>query len=89
MHSTSPIPITKKPGLNDHVLRAELAKGWDIIIMGNRVAQRLFIHFSVVILGIIVCNVGLAIVELSMIGEPADPFATPLEILSDKYWAFP
>ena len=36
--------------------------------------------FSVVILGTIACNVGLAVLEPSMIGEPADPFSIPLEI---------
>jgi hypothetical protein len=39
-------------------------------------AQRPFIYFfPVVILGTIACNVGLAVLEPSMIGEPADPFA--------------
>jgi cytochrome b6/cytochrome b6-f complex subunit 4/photosystem II CP47 chlorophyll apoprotein len=39
--------------------------------------------FSVVILGTIACNVGLAVLEPSMIGEPADPFTTLLEILPE------
>ncbi|KAK8942291.1 Cytochrome b6-f complex subunit 4 [Platanthera guangdongensis] len=34
----------------------------------------------------IACNVGLAVLEPSMIGEPADPFATPLEILPEWYF---
>ena len=38
------------------------------------------------ILGTIACNVGLAVLEQSMIGEPADPFATPLEILPEWYF---
>ncbi|KAJ8772775.1 hypothetical protein K2173_027952 [Erythroxylum novogranatense] len=42
--------------------------------------------FPVVIIGTIACNVGLAVLEPSMIGEPADPFATPLEILSEWYF---
>ncbi|KAL1152639.1 hypothetical protein V6Z11_A09G123500 [Gossypium hirsutum] len=42
--------------------------------------------FPVVILGTIACNVGLAVLEPSMIGEPADPFATPLEILPEWYF---
>ncbi|KAL2225392.1 UNVERIFIED_CONTAM: Cytochrome b6, partial [Sesamum indicum] len=50
IYKNSPIPITKKPDLNDPVLRAKLAK------------------------------------EPSMIGEPADPFATPLEILPEWYF---
>ena len=39
--------------------------------------------FPVVILGTIACSVGLAVLEPSMIGEPANPFATPLEILPE------
>ena len=42
--------------------------------------------FRVVILGTIACKVGLAVLEPSMIGEPADPFATPLEILPEWYF---
>ncbi|KAF1876854.1 hypothetical protein Lal_00033145 [Lupinus albus] len=37
-------------------------------------------------MGTIACNVGLAVLEPSMIGEPADPFATPLEILPEWYF---
>ncbi|XBH54094.1 hypothetical protein VPH35_076465 [Triticum aestivum] len=74
---SSPIPITKKPDLNDHVLRAKLAKGMGHNYYGNP---------HVVILGTIACNVGLAVLEPSMIGEPADPFATPLEILPEWYF---
>ena len=40
----------------------------------------------VVILGTIACNVGLAVLGPSMIGEPADPFASPLEILPEWYF---
>ncbi|KAK8487350.1 hypothetical protein V6N11_021422 [Hibiscus sabdariffa] len=45
----------------------------------------MLMHFLMilVILGTIACNVGLAVLEPSMIGEPADPFATPLEILPE------
>ncbi|KAL4196016.1 hypothetical protein AMTRI_Chr04g243920 [Amborella trichopoda] len=39
--------------------------------------------FPVVILGTIVCNVGLAVLEHSMMGGPTDPFATHLEILPE------
>ena len=42
--------------------------------------------FPVVIFGTIACNVGLAVLEPSMIGEPANPFATPLEILPEWYF---
>ncbi|MFS7929890.1 Cytochrome b6-f complex subunit 4 [Helianthus anomalus] len=42
--------------------------------------------FPVVILGMIACNVGLEVLEPSMIGELADPFATPLEILPECHF---
>ncbi|KAJ0480681.1 putative cytochrome b/b6, cytochrome b6/f complex, subunit IV, cytochrome b/b6 domain superfamily [Helianthus annuus] len=42
--------------------------------------------FPVVILGTIVCNVGLAALEPARIGEPADPLATPLKILPEWYF---
>jgi cytochrome b6-f complex subunit 4 len=41
--------------------------------------------FPVVILGTIACCVGLAVLDPAMVGEPADPFATPLEILPEWY----
>ncbi|KAH7420685.1 hypothetical protein KP509_13G017000 [Ceratopteris richardii] len=42
--------------------------------------------FPVVILGTISCTVGLAVLEPSMIEEPTNPFATPLEILPEWYF---
>jgi cytochrome b6/f complex subunit IV len=42
--------------------------------------------FPVCILGTIACEVGLAVLEPSMLGEPANPFATPLEILPEWYF---
>src|SRR6476659_11236194 len=42
--------------------------------------------FPVVILGTIACSVGLAVSEPAMIVEPANPFATPLEILPEWYF---
>uniref|UniRef100_A0A2K1YGV5 Cytochrome b/b6 C-terminal region profile domain-containing protein n=1 Tax=Populus trichocarpa TaxID=3694 RepID=A0A2K1YGV5_POPTR len=83
----SPIPITKKPDLNDPVLRAKLAKGMGHNYYGEPAwPNDLLYIFPVVILGTIACNVGLAVLEPSMIGEPADPFATPLEILLEWYF---
>nr|VDD65789.1 unnamed protein product [Brassica oleracea] len=46
----------------------------------------IFYIFSSSHSGTIACNVGLAVLEPSMIGEPADPFATPLEILPEWYF---
>ncbi|KAI3499658.1 hypothetical protein L1887_35462 [Cichorium endivia] len=86
-HKNSPIPITKKPDLNDPVLRAKLAKGMGHNYYGEPAwPNDLLYIFPVVILGTIACNVGLAVLEPSMIGEPADPFATPLEILPEWYF---
>ncbi|TYI14834.1 hypothetical protein ES332_A08G148500v1 [Gossypium tomentosum] len=42
--------------------------------------------FPVEIFGTIACNVSLAVLESSMIGEPVDPLATPLEILPEWYF---
>jgi cytochrome b6/f complex subunit IV len=42
--------------------------------------------FPVVILGSIASVVGLAVLDPSPIGEPANPFATPLEILPEWYF---
>jgi cytochrome b6-f complex subunit 4 len=41
--------------------------------------------FPICILGALGLIVGLAILDPAMIGEPADPFATPLEILPEWY----
>ena len=42
--------------------------------------------FPVVILGSIACVVGLAVLDPAAMGEPANPFATPLEILPEWYF---
>ena len=87
IYKNSPIPITKKPDLTDPVLRAKLAKGMGHNYYGEPAwPNDLLYIFPVVILGTIACNVGLAVLEPSMIGEPADPFATPLEILPEWYF---
>lgn len=80
-------PITKKPDLNDPVSRAKLAKGMGHNYYGEPAwPNDLSYIFPVVILGTIACTVGLAVLEPSMIGEPANPFATPLEILPEWYF---
>jgi cytochrome b6/f complex subunit IV len=76
-----------QPDLNDPVLRAKLAKGMGHNYYGELAwPNDLLYIFPVVILGTIACNVGLAVLEPSKIGEPADPFATPLEILPEWYF---
>ena len=79
--------VTKKPDLSDPVLRAKLAKGMGHNYYGEPAwPNDLLYIFPVVILGTIACCVGLAVMEPTMIGEPADPFATPLEILPEWYF---
>ncbi|NJL19914.1 MAG: cytochrome b6-f complex subunit IV [Leptolyngbyaceae cyanobacterium SM1_3_5] len=41
--------------------------------------------FPVVILGTIACCTALAVLDPASVGEPANPFATPLEILPEWY----
>jgi cytochrome b6-f complex subunit 4 len=79
--------VTKKPDLTDPVLRAKLAKGMGHNYYGEPAwPNDLLYIFPVCILGTIACNVGLAVLEPSLIGEPANPFATPLEILPEWYF---
>lgn len=79
--------IIKKPDLTNPNLRAKLAKGMGHHYYGEPAwPNDLLYMFPVVILGTLGCIVGLAILEPSSIGEPADPFATPLEILPEWYF---
>ena len=78
--------ILKKPDLTDPKLRAKLAKGMGHHYYGEPAwPTDLLYMFPVVILGTIACIAGLAVMEPSGFGEPADPFATPLEILPEWY----
>lgn len=79
--------IIKKPDLTDPKLRAKLAKGMGHNYYGEPAwPNDLLYMFPVVILATIACNVGLAILEPTGIGERANPFATPLEILPEWYF---
>ncbi len=74
----------KKPDLSDPALRAKLAKGMGHNYYGEPAwPNDLLYVFPVVIAGTIGLCVGLAILDPTMVGEPADPFATPLEILPE------
>ena len=76
----------KKPDLSDPVLRAKLAKGMGHNYYGEPAwPNDLLYVFPVVILATIALCVGLAILDPAMVGEPANPFATPLEILPEWY----
>jgi len=79
--------IIKKPDLTDPKLRAKLAKGMGHHYYGEPAwPNDLLYIFTVVILGTIACDVGLSILEPTGLGEPANPFATPLEILPEWYF---
>ncbi len=76
----------KKPDLSDPVLRAKLAKGMGHNYYGEPAwPNDLLYTFPVVIVGTFALVVGLAVLDPAMVGEPADPFATPLEILPEWY----
>ena len=76
----------KKPDLSDPQLRAKLAKGMGHNYYGEPAwPNDLLYIFPVVILGTIALCVGLAVLDPASIGEPANPFATPLEILPEWY----
>ena len=78
--------ILKKPDLSDSKLRAKLAKGMGHNYYGEPAWPNDILYiFPVVILGTLACVVGLSVLDPAMVGEPADPFATPLEILPEWY----
>jgi cytochrome b6-f complex subunit 4 len=78
--------VIKKPDLSDPKLRAKLAKGMGHNYYGEPAwPNDLLYIFPVVILGTISILVGLGVLEPYATGEPADPFATPLEILPEWY----
>ena len=78
--------LLKKPDLADPKLREKLAKGMGHNYYGEPAwPNDLLYIFPVVILGTIACVVGLAVLDPAMLGDKADPFATPLEILPEWY----
>jgi cytochrome b6-f complex subunit 4 len=78
--------IQKKPDLNDPALREKLAKGVGHNYYGEPAwPNDLLYTFPIVILGTFGLCVGLAVLDPAMIGEPSNPFATPLEILPEWY----
>lgn len=76
----------KKPDLSDPALREKLAKGMGHNYYGEPAwPNDLLYIFPVVIMGSIALCIGLAVLDPAIMGEPADPFATPLEILPEWY----
>ena len=79
--------ILRKPDLNDPRLRAKLAKGMGHNYYGEPAwPNDLLYIFPICILTTLACCIGLAVLEPTPLGEPADPFATPLEILPEWYF---
>jgi cytochrome b6-f complex subunit 4 len=79
--------IIKKPDLSDPKLREKLAKGMGHNYYGEPAwPNDLLYTFPIVIMGSIALCIGLAVLDPAMMGEPADPFATPLEILPEWYF---
>jgi cytochrome b6-f complex subunit 4 len=75
-----------KPDLTDPEVRAKLAKGMGHNYYGEPAwPNDLLYMFPVVILGTIALLVGLSVLDPALVGEPANPFATPLEILPEWY----
>ncbi|WP_446340446.1 cytochrome b6-f complex subunit IV [Coleofasciculus chthonoplastes] len=78
--------ILKKPDLSDPKLREKLAQGMGHNYYGEPAwPNDLLYTFPIVIMGTIALCVCLAVLDPAMIGEPSDPFATPLEILPEWY----
>ncbi|MBD2090336.1 cytochrome b6-f complex subunit IV [Microcoleus sp. FACHB-1515] len=76
----------KKPDLTDPALREKLKKGMGHNYYGEPAwPNDLLYIFPVVILGTIACCTALAVLDPAGVGEPANPFATPLEILPEWY----
>ncbi len=78
--------IIKKPDLTDPKLKDMLKKGMGHNYYGEPAwPNDLLYMFPVVIMGSIALCIGLAVLDPAMVGEPANPFATPLEILPEWY----
>lgn len=76
----------KKPDLSDPKMLAKLANGMGHNYYGEPAwPNDLLYTFPIVIMGTIALVVGLAVLDPAMVGEPANPFATPLEILPEWY----
>lgn len=78
--------ILKQPDLSNPKLQEKLKKGMGHSSYGEPAwPNDLLYMFPVVIMGTISLVIGLAVLDPAMIGEPSNPFATPLEILPEWY----
>ena len=79
--------LNKQPDFTDVKFLRKLSKGMGYSSFGEPAwPNDLLYMFPVVILGTLGVCVCLAVLEPSEIGERADPFATPLEILPEWYF---
>ena len=79
--------VIKKPDLTDPKLRAKLAKGMGHNYYGEPAWPNDILYiFPLTMLGMFACCVGLSVLSPTTLGEPADPFNTPLEILPEWYF---
>ncbi|GAB4212755.1 MAG: cytochrome b6-f complex subunit IV [Synechococcales cyanobacterium] len=78
--------ITRKVDLNNPKVAAKLSKNMGHMTYGEPAwPNDLLFMFPVVIFGTIGMVVALAVLEPAGLGEAANPFATPLEILPEWY----
>lgn len=79
--------VVRLPYVKGKVLCTALAKGCGHNYYGEPAWPNDILYiFPVCILGTISFSLGLGIIENQAIGEPANPFATPLEILPEWYF---
>jgi cytochrome b6-f complex subunit 4 len=75
------------PYLKNKVLVSKLSKGMGHNYYGEPAWPNDILYvFPIVIFGAVISVLGLAIVEPQNLGEKANPFATPLEILPEWYF---
>lgn len=81
------IAVVKLPYLQKmSTLRSKLSKGMGHNYMGEPAWPNDILYiFPVVITGVMCILIGLSVSQPFGISEPADPFATPLEILPEWY----
>ena len=78
--------IQIKPDLSDPKLRDQLKKGMGHNYYGEPAwPNELLYIFPIVGMGTVALCIGLAVLDPAIVGEPANPFATPLEILPEWY----
>lgn len=81
------VVVVKMPYLKNKVLVSKLAKGMGHNYYGEPAWPNDILYvFPIVIFGGLIVVLGLSIVEPVSLGEPANPFATPLEILPEWYF---